>query len=802
MRTIAAQDATVGATYKNARGSLVTVTEIPPEPAQVGIRLASGTPTTVPRAYPLELVDAPPGPEAVAHGPIDAIRAAVVGWEVEDLEDLADLDQRPEVQDLVRLELGKRQAPDERIAPPAPRKPEEPPAAPAGPLLTCSACGLGVAALVSASGPPRVGVHADPSTGVYCAGSALPPKAPPVEPEAGSLAELGGRSSFYMAGRAAFMGGKFGSAAEAISAWDDANPDTIPRPLDYADYELGYTEAEQLAADEPGFVKRVDADPPAPVAPEIPKDRAGLPDLASPEAIRAGAREAEARAATAEVPKAANDRIKLIRTFTTLDQVEAAKAWPSYQAPSLDPEVKSQVRLLTDVATARAAGNVAELQRLAGLKSSDLRPGVMAMIRKAIAELQGAGAEVTPSARPVDPAELAPRPLTVTPEACPEDLAETLAELVKVTRVAAWSTEVVALIRDVLSNVRDGRAALQRTEDVVTLRLAWRLELISRRRTAILDQLRARVVALGGAEVHQEDLIEHAAVGPATPTPTEVEAAPTFPPPPPEGPDGDERGQVDPDGDGAEAQGAEAFQAGAMIDANPYTDSFYREAWEAGWVYAAGEAAPAAPPEVTPEPEPIGALPVVDQVAKATTARALELVAELAQPGDVDHALELERARAGGPRAKVVEALDARGLELVVGATPAPKAAAPPPSPQVAPVAPVAPKAPAGAPRAFQVQDLVVHQLPDGTEDLWAHVPGHRPALVGKVGDPKIAQAVELYRRHQAELNGKPGTARAKANDAATAAQAALAAFAAALPALSAMGLDVSLTITTRPPSA
>ena len=121
MRTIAAQDATVGASYKNARGSRLTVTEIPPDPAQVSVRLESGTVTSVPRAYPLELTDAPPAPETVAHGAIDAIRAAATTWEVEDLEDLADLDHRPEVQDLIRQELGKRQpppAPEDPIANP------------------------------------------------------------------------------------------------------------------------------------------------------------------------------------------------------------------------------------------------------------------------------------------------------------------------------------------------------------------------------------------------------------------------------------------------------------------------------------------------------------------------------------------------------------------------------------------------------------------------------------------------------------------------------------------------------------
>jgi hypothetical protein len=797
MRTIAAQDATVGATYRNARGTLVTVTEIPPDPAQVAIRLASGTPTTVPRAYPLELVNAPPGPEVLAHGPIDAIRAAVVAWEVEDLEDLSDLDQRPEVQDLIRLELGKRQAPDERIAPPVAPKPaavvdalnalapellegtrDAAPPAPPPSLLTCGTCGTETPALVSASGPARVGVHASPTTGVYCTGSACPPKAEP-SPEA--VAEA--------AGAQAFRSGRYGSFAEAQAA---------PELRDFlADpFQAGWEAAEAAEASTAPPV----APPVTTVAPQVPEVAPEAAPVAAPVA------------AAPEIPKAANDRIKLIRAFTTPAQVEAAKAWPSYQAPSLDPEVKAQAARLVEVDAARLAGNLAELQRLAGIKAVEIRPGVMAMIRKAIAELQGAGADVTPSARQVDPTELAPLPLTVTPEDRPEDLAETLAELVKVTRIRAWSTEVVILIRDVLSNVRDSRAALQRTEDVATLRLAWRLELISRRRVAILDQLRARVVALGGAEVIQEDLVEQLATGEIiAPSPAAVEAepAPELGAPPARPVDGSEREAVDPDGDLAEAEGLAAFKAGAMVTANPYADPFYSQAWEIGWVAGAGDAEPPelqAPPavELPPEPERIDTLPLVDQVAKASTARALELVADLpvAQLGEA-YAAEIERAE---PRDRVIQAIRDRGFDLG-----RPVATAPELQPELppAPVKVAPPKAKAGPPLTFQVQDLQLHQLPDGTEDLWAHAPGHRPALVGKVGDPKIAQVVELYRRHLAETGRTPpppNTAAGRAEAAADAkadpmaqAQATLSALAAGLPALAALGLDVTITITTRP---
>ena len=130
---------------------------------------------------------------------------------------------------------------------------------------------------------------------------------------------------------------------------------------------------------------------------------------------------------------------------------------------------------------------------------------------------------------------------------------------------------------------------------------------------------------------------------------------------------------------------------------------------------------------------------------------------------------------------------------------------------QLAPVAPVGsparpptptPRAAKPEPRkplAFQVQDLRVHSLPDGSEDLWVHAPGHRPARVGQVGDPKIAEVVELYRRHQAEIAPSPkhGTARARAD----AAKAALSALAEGLPELASLGLDVTITITTRPRS-
>ena len=851
MRTIAAQDATVGASYKNARGSRLTVTEIPPDPAQVSVRLESGTVTSVPRAYPLELTDAPPAPETVAHGAIDAIRAAATTWEVEDLEDLADLDHRPEVQDLIRQELGKRQpppAPEDPIANPwgvpadfhAPKPTEVVATLTMDLALECAVCSARAPAMISTSGgPARVGVHANPATGVYCAGSALPPKAPTPEapPEA------------FGAGWKAYQSGRYGSLSEAQA--DPANRDWEAEP-----YEAGWTEAETANANAPTatadalcasgahaadlagkcincgvVVPRAGNRTLVPTAPDpaaeairpfedmlgkaadaviagvagvsiaaVVQRRKALGVLEAPELPEAEpaptVKAPETPSGEAAIPKDAASRIKLIRDFTTLEQVEAARSWPNYQAPSLDPELKAQGGRLADVAAHARAGNVEALQVIAGLKA--VRPGVLAMIRKAIAELQGAGKDVVPSARPVDPAELAPRPLTVTPEDHPADLATTLAELVRATKVRAWSTEVVTMIRDVLSNVRDGRAALQLTEDVASLRLAWRLELIGRRRGAILDQLRARVLALGGAPVSQEDLIEWSVTGRIDPKPTpaavEAEPAPELGAPVVLDAavlDGKAREPSDPDGDLAEAAGLAAFRAGALVDANPHADPFYREAWEAGWLEAAQQEA-----EAGHSPERLDALPIPDQVAKATTARALELVAMLTEPEDVDTAIMREEQRPE-PRLKVLEALDERGIGLISGtATP------PAVEPEAAPVEAEPPPPPKAPPLAFQVQDLQLHQLPDGTEDLWAHVKGHRPARVGQVGDPKIAPVVELYRRHLAELNGKPGTPRAKATEAATSAQAALAAFAAALPALSAMGLDVALTITTRPPRA
>lgn len=789
MRQISADKATVGRTYKNARGTLVTITEIPPEPGQVRVTLPSGTSSSIPRAYPLEIIDAGPLPKDVALGPVEQIRAAVAEWTVEDLEDLSDLDQRREVQDLIRVEIGKRTHPTEEVRPhfqPGPG-PEQAPAA----TVICAVCSTPVAPMMSAPGAPaRVGVHANPTTQVYCGGSACDPKAANAPAE--SLAEPEAAAS----------------VAPELSSAD----------------QLCALGGHALHTDGRTCVNCGKTVVVAQAAPMV----AGV-----------------------EVPKSAADRIKLIRTFTTPAQVEEARAWPGYQAPSLDPELKAQARLLAEVEAAQAGRNMAELQRLAGLKTTDIRPGVMAMIRRAIAVLQGEGQDVTPSARLAEAEDLEPVPLTVTPDDCPPSLAPTLAELVKVTTVRAWAGEVVRLIRDVLSSVRDGRAALQRTDDVATLRLAWRLELVSRRRTAILDQLRARVTALGGAEVTQEDVQEVAEVGVVAPTAAEVEQV-TRPRIPGRFPHPDHpRKAVDPSGqlaesegrkafqDGSaieacpydepfwrdpwehgwrmarmdaeraevEAEGTQAFRAGWLIDGCPYQDEFYRDAWESGWLAAArvdspppgGKAAP--PPAVS---ERIGDLPLPDQVAKATTARALELIPLLQTQEDVLRAKDLEQARPQGERRQVVQYLEARWVEVSTEAALPPATQLPAPvevaQPPPLPPAPKLDRAP--APRAFQVQDLKVHALPDGSKDLWAYVFGHHPALVGRIGDPAIAQVVELYERHLLEKTQEqaPTPKPADPADPALSAQAALAAFAAALPALSAMGLDVTLTITTRRP--
>ncbi len=739
MPQINAADAKVGATYENARGTRVTITEIPPEPGQVKVILPSGSATSLPRAYPLTVIDAGPTPKDVAHGPLDTIRAAVGGWSVEDLEDLADLDGRREVQDLIRLETGKRAHPTEEVRPhfqPGPEI-EQAPAA----TVVCAMCSSSVAPMMTPGAPGRVGVHANPTTLVYCEGSARDPKAAaPAE----SLAE---------------------PEAASLEAPELSSADQLCALGGHALHTDGKTCIN--------CGKTVVTPPPTPTM-------AGV-----------------------EVPKAAADRIKLIRTFTTAAQVEEARTWPGYQAPSLDPELKAQARLLKEVEAAQAGRNLAELQRLAGLKTTDIRPGVMAMIRRAIALLMGEGQDVTPSVRLAEAEDLEPVPLTVTPDDCPESLAPTLAELVKVTSVRAWAGEVVATIRDVLSSVRDGRAALQRTDDVATLRLAWRLELVSRRRTAILDQLRARVTALGGAEVTQEDVQEVAEVGVVAPTAAEVEAEQE-----PPRLDGNAREAADPNGDVAEAEGAEAYRKGWLIDGCPYQDEFYRDAWESGWLAAARVDAPppgghAAPPPALPER--IGDLPLPDQVAKATTARALELVYMLKTGPEVLRAKDLEQARPGGERRKVIEYLEARWAEVATEAASAPPTQLPEPVEVTQPPplahAPKLDRAP--APKAFQVQDLKVHALPDGSKDLWAHVPGHHPALVGRIGDPAIAQVVELYERHlqeQAQEQEQAPPSTQKPADSVISAQAALAAFAAALPTLASMGLDVSLTITTRRP--
>jgi hypothetical protein len=109
----------------------------------------------------------------------------------------------------------------------------------------------------------------------------------------------------------------------------------------------------------------------------------------------------------------------------------------------------------------------------------------------------------------------------------------------------------------------------------------------------------------------------------------------------------------------------------------------------------------------------------------------------------------------------------------------------------------------------FALEHLVIVRKPDGTEDLWGRQPGQTPRRIGDASAPHLREAARLVRaaalaaaRSTGPVPGSTGPVdlaliREYDTNLSTA-QSGLSALAALLPSLHALGLDVTLTITTR----
>lgn len=90
------------------------------------------------------------------------------------------------------------------------------------------------------------------------------------------------------------------------------------------------------------------------------------------------------------IPEKAADRLKLMRSFTSPDQIDAAKSWPDYQAPTLDAESKSWKKRYAEIKAAEEAGDVKALEALLELEALKIRSGLQEVARAAVARLSGA----------------------------------------------------------------------------------------------------------------------------------------------------------------------------------------------------------------------------------------------------------------------------------------------------------------------------------------------------------------------------------------------------------------------------
>jgi len=557
--------------------------------------------------------------------------------------------------------------------------------------------------------------------------------------------------------------------------------------------------------------------PPAPPAPSAElEDEDAEAELQAPEGDGPEAAELEAEAAEPLDPwrhlagaATVTTRIEAVRKLTRLADVAELEDLGAQLGAKVVRDLGSHRKALEAVAEATAeafqGGKVgikgrAALSHLAELQGNQARPGVMAEIRAAFARLQGLGVQVDHRIQPA-PAELEGRPETFQVaelEAAPAELRELLAWIFQ---VSGWSTvlaEAVATVQLLAGTVRESRAAITSTEDVELVILAWRWEASRPEpRATILGQLEARIVALGGTVPQLEATAETVADSSAEAAELEPRHACETP--------------------GCDGSGVDCDD-GTPDPTDPPARPEVREI-----PYGDPNGENHRPDELTGpviEPWNLSALPLPLQVARSTTARALELVDGLeCRDGPlVARVLDAERRHQDRPEvvARLVSFLEDPQdwpATKAVEAAPPPKPAQELP-PEIEPAAPerVEPKVPrpqAQPDQVVQVQDLEIVALPDGRQELWAKPPGRRPVRVGDCADPRLAPHLAALKAHQA-AHPAPVDPRAMrptpppppaVPEVVQVAQAGLAALAAALPALAALGLDVTFKITTRSPN-
>lgn len=270
MQITTARDAPLGAWHLNPKGTKVRVVSYDEASKHYLVETERGVKTPVPPTYPLTIIepDAAAGKvgiEELVGRPRDQVEPHLAALRENELENLAARDTRMWVADAVMRELDRR-AKGSSVAPaPAVSAPAAPPL-----ISPCLVCGVGY--------PSPPGLH---HSNVQCKANLAAKSMPLVEaaittcaltlpplPTAPLIAELeaieeripeaGGRSSAFMAGRAAHFNGK------PIDG-DVPIVDDLSYEQTVAEFERGWREAEQLAKDEPGFVKQLAA----PMAAEV-----------------------------------------------------------------------------------------------------------------------------------------------------------------------------------------------------------------------------------------------------------------------------------------------------------------------------------------------------------------------------------------------------------------------------------------------------------------------------------------------------------------------------------------------------
>lgn len=766
-QTIPAYKATPGKWYKNDRGTRILIVGTIDGSTEIMAQNEHRRNFPLAATYPLiPIEDRDPGavaPEALRGHPIEGLVGKLEQLTDDGLDELEDIDLRPAVHKMIDAERRRRgnSAPT--------------------PTAICPVCGQSVA-LAERKGSTILVAHMG-LDGAYCQGSGQSPNPQPELPTIEPAGRLGQLLRVCMHSPQSYALQVIQLAEQPVVRQLLQRPEAegFPAPLIEAlNRRASEVHPEQLelgakvGPDDPPAAGDLTADvdgdgstktataPPADQMDDVDGD--GQPtrydNTGDPVRDLLGAR-------TGQVA-----RIAQIRRFgqAELDQLEPHRA---QLQSKVGRELIRHAKALVKVETAK--DNADRLKKLAGQAAMQNRPGALRRIARHLARLRGEGDQTPPSAKPVTAAELAAdadRPDVIDIANCPEDLKAILAHVYGATKLESWPRRTLELIRDLAGTVRESREAIPRAEDPEHVVLAYQLEAgRSTKRPTVLDQLEARIKALGGELPAQSSADISADI--EEPVRDRLQEA---------------KALLDADAEGSDFGGRPLSEDGppAVEEPPPGGDS------------------PAAPPAAKQSPEPraaqdlpawdLSALPVPIQITRSTTARALELAAALSPLEAVAQALVAEAKRKN--RAPVLEALGSRRQELEAIAAPAPSSVARPPAQA------------AGDYTRVKVEDLDVVQLPDGRQELWVRPAGEQPRRLGDVREPRLASAVQLYANHQAQLRAAqappahiPTAAAATATPTQLqAAQAALSALAAGLPALAAMGLHVDLRITTRTP--